>query len=267
MSAALNTTGVAAMMHDETKRKLRELNLPELIDAIESQHSDVSYTSLTFDERMQRLVDYLYQEKYNVKVKRFIRMSKFRLPTADVNDIFYSERGLDKTTIQELSTCQYIGSSSSVILHGFTGSGKTYLACALGKQACKQRIRTFYVRLPQLLMAFDEATLTPKGVEKLLKKYAAFGLLILDEWLMGDISEAEQHFIFELVERRHDGTSTIFCTQYRREDWHVRLGGGVHADAIMDRIIHNAVWVGTGNMNMREYYAKQNAADETGFIS
>ena len=245
------------MIHDETKRKLRELNLPELIAALEMQQYDNSCTTLPFDERIQRLVDYLYQEKYNDKVKRLIRLSKFRLPKADVNDIFYSGRGLDRTTLQELATCQYIGNSSSVILQGFTGSGKTFLACALGKQACKKRIRTHYIRLPKLLMDYDEASLTVQGVEKLLKKYAAFDLLILDEWLMGDISESEQHFIFELVERRHDGSSTIFCTQYRRDDWHTRLGGGVHADAIMDRIVHNAVWVETGTMNMREYYAKQ----------
>lgn len=76
-------------------------------------------------------------------------------------------------------------------------------------------------------------------------------------WLLDDLSEEEQHFLFELMERRHDGTSTIFCTQYRREDWHARLGGGVHADAIMDRIVHNAVWIETGNMNMREFYSKR----------
>jgi DNA replication protein DnaC len=249
---------VAAMMHDETKRKLRELNLVELIVAIEDQQSDTNCISLPFDERIQRLVDYLYQEKYNDKVKRLIHMSKFRVPIADVNDISYSGRGLDRATMQELSTCQFIKSNSSVILQGFTGSGKTYLACALGKQACKKKIRTYYVRLPNLLTDYDEATLTMRGVDKLLKKYAAYGLLIIDEWLMADISEAEQHFIFELVERRHDGTSTIFCTQYRREDWHARLGGGVHADAIMDRIIHNSVWVETGIMNMREHYAKLN---------
>ena len=247
------------MIHDETKRKLRELNLSELITAIEEQQSDIHCSVLPFDERMQRLVDYLYQEKYNDKVKRLIRMSKFRLPKADVRDIYYTGRGLDKTALQELSTCQFIGSSANIILQGFTGSGKTYIACALGKQACKQRIRTFYVRLPKLLMEYDEASLTVKGIEKLLRKYSSYGLLILDEWLMGDVSEAEQHFIFELVESRHDSSSTVFCTQYRREDWHARLGGGVHADAIMDRIVHNAAWLETGTMNMREFYAKQGA--------
>ena len=82
-------------------------------------------------------------------------------------------------------------------------------------------------------------------------------MLILDEWLLDNLSDEEQHFIFELIERRHDTTSTIFCTQYKKEDWHSRLGGGVHADAIMDRIVHNVAWIYAGNLNMREYYSRQ----------
>jgi len=102
-------------------------------------------------------------------------------------------------------------------------------------------------------MEYDEATLVPKGPQKLLKKYTAYSLLILDEWLLEEISDEEQHFLFELIERRHDLSSTIFCTQFRTEDWHRRLGGGVHADAIMDRIVHNAVFIETGTLNMREF--------------
>lgn len=85
-----------------------------------------------------------------------------------------------------------------------------------------------------------------------MKNHNKQGLLIIDEWLMDDISEEEQHFSFELIERRHDEASTIFCTQYKKEDWHSRLGGGVHADAILDRIVHNAIFVETGSMNMRK---------------
>jgi len=244
------------MMNDETKRKLRELNLGEMITASEIQTQDISYTSLTFDDRIQRMVDYLYQEKYNSKVQRLIKLSKFRLSNAEVNDIYFIERGIDRQRIQELSTCQFIDIHSNIIFQGFTGSGKTFLACAIGRQSCKQGIRTLYIRIPDLLMERDEATLQSQGIPKLLKKYSGYGLLILDEWLLNDISKEEQHFLFELMERRHDDTSTIFCTQYRMEDWHARLGGGVHADAIMDRIVHNAVWVETGNMNMREFYSK-----------
>jgi DNA replication protein DnaC len=247
---------VAVMINDETKRKLRELNLDEIITVLELQQSDINTVTLSFDERMLRLVDYLYQEKYNSKIQRLIKMSKFRIPKAEVHDVYYKARGIDRDKIQELSSCQFIDSNSNIIFQGFTGSGKTFLACAIGKQACKQQVRTCYIRLPDLLMEHDEATLTPKGSAKRLKKYSTYKLLILDEWLLEDISDEEQHFLFELIERRHDSASTIFCTQYRQENWHARLGGGVHADAIMDRIVHNAVWVDTGSMNMREYCSK-----------
>ena len=244
------------MINDETKRKLRELNLTEIITALESQQSDHNCAILSFDERFQMMVDYLYQEKYNSKIQRLIKMAKFRLPKADVNSIHYTGRELDRNGIQELSTCQFIDNHSNVVFQGFTGTGKTFLACALGKQACKKQIRTKYTRLPDLLLERDESGLTPRGIAKLLKKYCAYKLLVLDEWLFEDISSDEQHFIFELVERRHDSAATIFCTQYRQDDWHARLGGGVHADAIMDRIVYNAIWIETGTMNMREYRSK-----------
>src|SRR5665647_2921539 len=103
---------------------------------------------------------------------------------------------------------------SNIIFQGFTGSGKTFLACAIGRQSCKLGIHTRYIRIPDLLMERDEATLKSQGIPKLLKKYSCYSLLILDEWLLDDLSEEEQHFLFELMERRYDGTSTIFCTQY-----------------------------------------------------
>jgi len=248
--------GVSVMINEETKRKLREMNIGEFIAALESQQNDPGYVSLTFDERFQRAVDYLYQEKYNGRIQRLITQAKFRIPNADTTGIYYVSRGLDRDAIMELSTCQFVNNSNHVVLQGFTGSGKTYLACALGKQACKQRIKTRYIRLPDILMEHDEACLTPKAKAKMLKKYCGYNLLIIDEWLLEDISDDEQHFIFELIERRHDMASTIFCTQYRKTDWHARLGGGIHADAIMDRIVHNASWIETGNLNMREYCAK-----------
>lgn len=246
------------MINDETKRKLRELNLSEIINALEIQQSDVNAITLPFDERFQQISDFLYQEKYNSKIQRLIKLSKFRLPKAEVRNIIYENRGLNRDALSNLSLVQFVHSKTNVIFQGFTGSGKTFLACALGKQACKQMIRTRYIRLPDLLVEHDEAALTPKLNIQLLKKYSSFGLLILDEWLLEDISEQEQHFLFELIERRHDAYSTIFCTPYRQEDWHSRLGGGIHADAIMDRVIHNAVWIETGSMNMRKHCTKFN---------
>jgi len=148
--------------------------------------------------------------------------------------------------------------SSSIIFHGFAGSGKSYLACAIGRQACMQGIRTRYIRIPDLLILRDEASLAKQGISRLLKKFSSYKLLILDEWLLDSLSDEQQHFLFELIERRHDCSSTIFCTQFKKDEWHARLGGGVHADAMMDRIVHNAIWVFSGTLNMRKYLANVN---------
>lgn len=246
-----------SLLNEETRRKLRELNLSEMIDAIDIQSQDVGYSTLSFDDRMKLAVDYVYQKKYNTKVQRLIKMANFRLTNAAFNDIYYIDRGLDRQKLMVLSNCQFIDTSTSVIFHGFSGSGKSYLACALGRQACLQGIRTRYIRTPDLFMLRDEASLTQQGIPKLLKKFSSYKLLILDEWLLDDLSDEEQHFLLELIERRHDCSSTIFCTQYKKEDWHSRLGGGVHTDAMMDRIVHNAVWIYSGNKNMREFYSKK----------
>lgn len=246
-----------SLLNEETRRKLRELNLNEMIEAIDEQAQDIGYSTMSFEDRMKMAIDFVYQKKYNSKVERLIKAAKFRIANASFNDIYYIDRGLDKEKLLSLSTTQFIDAHSSVIFHGFTGSGKSYLACALGKQACIHGIKTRYIRIPDLLMLRDEATLVPLGISKLLRKFTNYKLLILDEWLLDDLTEEEQHFLFELIERRHDNSSTIFCTQFKKEDWHTRLGGGVHADAMMDRIVHNAAWMFTGNLNMRQLYAKK----------
>jgi DNA replication protein DnaC len=246
-----------SLINEETRRKLRELNLNEMIEAIDEQAQDIGYSTMSFEDRLKLAIDFVYQRKYNSKVERLIKSAKFRIANASFNDIYYIDRGLDKEKLLNLSTAQFIDTHSSVIFHGFTGSGKSYLACALGKQACIHGIKTRYIRIPDLLMLRDEATLVPQGISKLLRKFTNYKLLIFDEWLLDDLTEEEQHFLFELIERRHDNSSTVFCTQFKKEDWHSRLGGGVHADAMMDRIVHNAAWIFTGNLNMRQLYAKR----------
>ena len=245
------------MLNDETKRKLRELNISEVIDAIEYQDQEPVTVSLPFEERLQRIVDYLYQEKYNSKIQRLIKSAKFRFPQADVHSIYYEGRTLNRESINELSTAQFIRNRHSIVFQGYTGSGKTFLACAIGKEACRQQVRTRYIRLPDLLMEYGDAKIIPGQEKKIIARYSKIPLLILDEWLMADISADELHFLFELTEHRSDSTSTIFCTQYSKKDWIKKMGEGVYAEAIVDRYAYNTVWIETGRTNMRKYCANR----------
>lgn len=244
------------MISDETKRKLRELGLDEMNDILKIQDSDTAlYTSMSFDERLNLAIDSLYQYKNNNRSKRLVKQAYLRFTEADVNTIYYAQRGLDKNQIIELSTCQYMRNNTSLVLHGFTGSGKTFLACALGKAACRQLYRVRYIRIPELLDLRDQAVAEGRGISKLVTKFSNYHLLILDEWLMNQLSDEDVRFIFELTEKRYDCHSTIFCTQYKISDWHTRLGGGTLADAILDRIVHNSIRIETGNINMREHFS------------
>lgn len=246
------------MINEETRRKLRELSLEEMITALDLQEKDSGYLQLPFEDRMKMLVDYVYQEKYTGKVKRLLKGAHFRIPNADIHDVYYTERHIDRTQLTELATCRFIANNQNISFQGFTGSGKSFLACAIGREACKLGIRTRYARLPDLLMEREDALEEKQGVLKLLKKYSNYKLLILDEWLIQIPSEEEQHFLFELIERRYDEGSTIFCTQYRDEEWHARLAGGILADSILDRVVHRTVRFYSGDINMREYLAKRN---------
>ncbi|MGN7251478.1 ATP-binding protein [Arthrobacter sp. SAFR-014] len=141
-------------------------------------------------------------------------------------------------------------------LVGLGNPEKSYLGCALAKQACQHRIRAHYIRMPDLEEAWALAKDKPQGQTKFLNKYAAFTLLVIDEWLLDHPDESMRSMLLELLgllERRYDTASTVFCTQYAKKDWHQRLGSVVHADAIMDRIVHNTIWVDTDNHNMRQH--------------
>lgn len=246
------------MIDQETKRKMRIIGIPEAIEVIDMMAADPSYANMGFDDKMKVIVDYVAQEKENASVKRLIQRARFRIANADISSIIYDGRPLLRTMVNDLGTCQFVESSSDVIVVGYTGTGKTYLACSIGRQACKHGLSTFYIRMPDLLMAREESMAAGIPESKILKKYAGYKVLIMDEWLIDPLTPEQMRFFLELVDRRHDRSSTIWCSQYRVEDWHGRIGGGTHADAIMDRIVHNAITMLTGEVNMRELTAPKN---------
>lgn len=246
-------------MNAETKRKLRLMNIGEFIDAVEMQSDDPATMDLPFEERFQQLVDTVYQEKYDTRVIKLIKSAKLRLPQADIHDVYYHEkRAVDRRVVNELATCRFVDTHRSVILQGYPSSGKTYLACAIGKEACRKNYTTRYIRVSDLLNLAAERSLIPGGRNKLLTKYSNYKVLILDEWLTAnDISTEELNFLFELFERRYDTTSTIFCTLCKPEEWVRNLGGGKYAESIYERYRYNSIQVETGRMNMRELFAQR----------
>ncbi len=204
------------MISDETKRKLRELNLDEFIQSLEDQENlGPVYNVMPFYERLDIAIDATYTRKRSVKAKRLLKYAKLRFPDADVNTIYYADRGLDRNKILELSTGKYFYNTQNIIINGFTGSGKTHLACALGKEACRQQYRTRYIRMPELLEMLNLAEQAGSGISRKVTTIANYQLLIVDEWLTDIPSEKEQKYLLEIFEKRYDRWPTIFCTQYK----------------------------------------------------
>ncbi|MGB4610608.1 MAG: ATP-binding protein [Saccharofermentanales bacterium] len=156
--------------------------------------------------------------------------------------------------IERLATCEYILEHRNLFITGATGSGKTYLACAFGMEACKQRYRTKYVRLPDILLDFELARSEGK-FNKALSKYANPVVLILDEWLLLKPTEEEQHDILELLHRRRKKSSTVFCSQYDPSGWYDQLGGDNSplAEAILDRIKYDSYKINIVPMDPTNY--------------
>ncbi|GHV28358.1 ATPase AAA [Clostridia bacterium] len=243
------------MLDNATISKLRQMKLGVMASAFQGQFQGASAGELSFDERFGLLVDAEWDARRVNSLKRMIRKASYFCQDAALENIDYSQdRHLDKTLITRLGSCGYITDHHNIIIAGATGSGKTYLACAFGMTANRNFIPSRYIRLPDLLgelaIARSEGT-----YRKLVRYYQRVPLLILDEWLLYPLKESEVVEVMELIEKRQKRTSTIFCSQFDVPDWHQRLCESTLADAICDRIVHDAYRIEIhGDDSMRRLY-------------
>ena len=214
------------------------------------------------EDRFGMLVDAEYTSRKNNRLKRLIRSADFEQSDASVADINYqSGRKLNRSLIERMARCEYITEYRNIFIIGATGSGKTYLACALGMEACKQFYTVKYVRLPDLLLDL-EAARENGNFKQVLKKYTNPTVLILDEWLLLRLTESEARNLFELIHKRRKKTPTIFCSQFREEEWYQQICDeeSTLADAIMDRISYDSYKIiiesadPSKDISMREVY-------------
>lgn len=217
--------------------KLAQLRLPGMLRAYKEQYELNGVENMTFEQRLTLLVDAEIDSRHNHLIERLIKNAQLSDKGASIEDIkYYADRQLNKDLIEELGTNKYIDQGVNVIIIGATGSGKSYLACALGNSACLSGRKVLYVRLPDLITDLNLGK-EQGNYKRVLKKYEKVDLLIIDEWLLIPANDIAQQYILEIIERRYKTKGTIFCSQFSSDSWHKRLGGGALADAILDRIL------------------------------
>ena len=232
-----------------------------MADAFRTQLGDPKMTEMPFEDRLGILVDIEYNSRKRNRLQRLIKSARFDQPEASIMEIDYtSGRKLNKSLIQRLATGEYISEYRNLFITGATGSGKTYMACAFGMEACKQYYRTKYVRLPDLLIDLQIAR-EEGNYLRTIKKYANPVLLIIDEWMLLKPTQEEQKDIFELLHLRRKKSSTIFCSQFDIPGWREKIGDPIMADAICDRIVHDSYTI---VIDCKESMRKRKGVNEEG---
>lgn len=229
------------MTNQETLDKLATMRLHGLAGALREQIDDIDqYAELAFDERVGLMVDREWSERETRSLTRRLQLARLRDKAACIEDLDYHHpRGLDRSVLRGLAAGEWLDKHLNCLITGKTGCGKTFIACALGNKACRQGHSVIYRRLPRLLHEIEVARVDGT-YSRLLARFAKTDLLILDDWGLAPLGDQGCRDILEVIEDRHGSRSTLIASQLPIKTWHTYLAEPTIADAILDRIVHNA---------------------------
>jgi len=239
------------MLREPLMDKLTNMKLWGMLEGLREQIENPQYKKLSFEERLGLLLDREWNLRQDRGLNRRLQVAKFR-ETAVMEDLELStKRGLQRSQVLYLAQQDWIREKLNVIVTGPTGAGKTYLACALGNAACRNHFSVRYFQMSRLLqkLALSQAD---GSYPKLLNSLAKAQLLILDDWLRSPLSKSQTNDILEIIEDRYKLSSTILATQTPVAEWHERMANPTLADAIMDRVVHNAYRLELKGESMRK---------------
>jgi DNA replication protein DnaC len=244
------------MMLEMTLGKLNRLKLSGMAEALTEQTQSTIYTGLAFEERLAMLVDREMTVRDNRRLTNLLRGARLRYSSACAEEIdFRTPRGLSREVILSLMDNGWVKGKQNVIITGPTGSGKTFIACALANSACRNGYSAHYLRLPRLLQELHIAR-GDGSYGKFLTRLAKHAILIIDDWGLAKFNDKERRDILEVLEDRHGITSTIISSQIPKEKWHDTIGDPTIADAVLDRLIHNAHLITMKGESMRKLLSK-----------
>lgn len=227
-------------MNEPTVEKLRALKLDALIAAWNAQRGDPEMNDVSFDERLALLVEAEMLSRENKRFAKLMFDAKLRIPSAAMEHVDLGpKREIDKALFRQLATGRWIIEHQNVICTGMTGVGKSYFACALGQLACRRGHRVIYKRVPRL---FEELALAHAdgSYVRVLARLAKADVLILDDWGLAPLTDQQRRDVLEILDDRHGTRSTVVTSQLPVENWHDFIAHPTIADAVLDRLVHNA---------------------------
>ncbi len=238
------------MLLEPTLARLRELRLAGMAEALEEQQAVPDILGLSFEDRLGLLVDRELTLRKDRRQTQLLRRAKLRLQ-ASIEDLdFRSPRGLDRSVILRLASCDWIRRHQVVLISGATGTGKTYLACALAQAACRQGLSSRYFRLPRLVEELALAR-ADGSYPKLMDRLHKTELVVLDDYGLTPLSHNERRDLLEVIEDRTGRKATLVTSQLPFEHWHDVVGDATFADAILDGLVHHAHRIKLKGASMR----------------
>jgi len=250
------------MLHHPTLDKLTTLRLTGMHKALSVQLAVPNIDDLSFEERLGLLADRELTEREDRRLQTRLRQARLK-QSACLEDLdTRTPRGLDKALVAQLATGQWIREGLNLLLLGPTGVGKTWIACALAQQACRQGYTTRYLRAPRL---FEDLQLAHADgrFPKLMASYAKTDLIVLDDWGLTSLDTIARRDLLELLDDRHGHRSTLVTSQLPVEHWHEVIGDPTLADAILDRLVHSAYRLTLKGESMRKRKARNLTATAT----
>lgn len=248
------------MLIQPTLDTLNGLKLHGMALGLSEQMTHTAAQGLAFEERLALLLEREVVHRENRRLKRLWKLAQPKEREAALEDLDYrSRQGLDRSQLASLASCEWIRANQNILIHGATGCGKTYLACALAHQACRNGLSVLYVRAPRL---FEELNLchADGSYRKRLVAIAKTSLLVIDDFAICPIGPRERNDLLELLDDRVGTRATLLTSQLPVDQWHDYIGDPTLADAILDRLLHSSHQI---HLQVKDSMRKRKAAEHT----